>query len=256
MKKIITLGVLALLAPMTFGQTIDDLLRPEGLGRVASAIVGSELAKRERGKLDKFTEQLNADQSQVLIRNMYVVASTGDEYSYGQNHDRDADEGILTSVKAIPVWNDQEIKQQADSRRDLRGNDEVDQGSLPGKNKIKYAGVSLESTRRRFSDYNDLRAWWRRTFGLSVNLELSRETSYTVLTHKYRDVATGGVVARYVTIGSASTADNVFASLATGFLGNSFGVSLFGDSSGRRASSADRAAEGKMMLLLKEKKAI
>lgn len=146
------------------------------------------------------------------------------------------------------MWGLDGILGESRERDVLLGNRWVDQRSVPGEGTIQSAEFVAELDWVRLEKSSDLRAAlgsWRGR----VEIDLSRETSYFLLSLTLRSKVTGEVLAVYKTVGTASTADNVGGNIVGGFLGSSgAGFSSRGDSRDDR----DRRAQENALRLMAE----
>lgn len=218
MKRSSILALAILVLPvLSSAQSNDDLLNAVG------AIFSSADAGREKSTLSKASKRYNADQPNVSLKGEYIVfRAPGGWEDWSDKKVRwfvSSMEAAATAIGAIPVWDTPGIKDRSYDLRDLRDDDEVDQSTLPTKGSIKAAWYIAEIELIEFEKSQQfggfLGSFWR-----GAGFEMSRETAYAGATLTIRKQS-GEALAVYKTLNSASTADNVSASIVGGFFGDS-----------------------------------
>lgn len=260
MKKVIGL-FLVVLSTSAFGQSIDKILGGGNadLGRIAGEVIASGQARREKDQLSKLAAKYNESQPAVRLHDIDVVLRMSqDSYlpSGGTEWLRSEISALFTAnrVAAYTVWDTGGIDQESDERRDLRGNDEVDESTLPAKHTLRVGALIAEASFVRFDRYQQFNGWWgswARSLGVNLSFGSSRETSYFGLSLTLRRRDTGQVLAVYKTMGVASSADNVGGNVAAGFFNG--GGSSSGDSYQERQNRALENALREMGQVLAQK---
>lgn len=231
MKAVLT-ALAAFMAASVWAQSPDfDFGR--AAEKAAGAIINGALAKRGQSDLKGMAARYNAEQPSFAFGGATLEVGFGTTPYWWSSEIRDwRQAGVsqsLTALDARPVWDRHGVETESSDRGYYRGNDEVDQTSMPAKGTILVATFKLELSfvqLEKSEDFSIFLGRWSR----GLDFRLSRETAYCGITATIRDRATGSVIAVYKILESASSADNVGGSVASGFFGNQLGGSYRSDS--------------------------
>lgn len=249
MNKTILVSLLVILSTLGFGQSVDDFIKAGG------ALISSGLAKGEKDKLSKTAAKYNEDQKPLSLAGETVEVRPPNQWRYWNDNRqrwvRSSLTAMFTAVGAKVVWSGPEILDEARNLDSLKGNEWVDQGSLP-KQGMKIGRYIIEPIFIEFDRSQELSAWWG-GFWRGNEISLRRETSYFGLEVPIRDREEGAaVVITLKTVGSASDADNIGISISS-FLGNRAGFQVSEEGSDARNARAMENALREMGEVIKQK---
>lgn len=252
MKRLAFIFVVVTVSVSAFGQSIDDLIK-QNVGKVAGDIVSAGQARRERDQLGKAEAAYNATQEPIRLKGLPIVNRAVD-HGYLPSEIKNDLNNVLTGL-GIPSARDvEDIRRESDDRRYLRGEDEVDQSTVPAKGTLDaggrgyYGELSLVEVEK--SSY--FQTFFGTRFGAGLNFGISRTSAYCALTYALRDRQTGLVVRTFKVVGVASSADNVGGNVAGSIFGGQFGFDA-GDSSGDLQFRAKENALKRLGQVLKAK---